>query len=136
MKTKAQLEARITELTRQVDKLYAENVALKRTLEGIGEDMDNGVIVSAGDITTEDYRKTVIGPQGLTVSLEPSTVPPMSKITYAQHYGGQTRVSLEGRWIGYIKQEDGGWRYYPKGWTTGGDIYPTLAACKASLEAE
>lgn len=61
-RTKAQLEARITELTRQVDKLHAENVALKRTLKGIGKDMDNGVIVSAGDITTEDYRKTVIGP--------------------------------------------------------------------------
>lgn len=65
----------------------------------------------------------------------------MSKITYKALFDNtSTAVYLDGKRIGAIRyiyrQGDRSWQYYPKGWNTGGDLFPTLAACKASLEAE
>lgn len=60
----------------------------------------------------------------------------LTYIPVAIRDGHTVKVHLNGKHIGSIRHDGGGWRYFPKGWTTGGDIYPTLAACKASLEAE
>lgn len=54
---------------------------------------------------------------------------------------GYLRVMLDGKWVGSIAHVDttdehqGGWQYTPKGEKKGGDIFPTLALCKKSLEA-
>lgn len=62
----------------------------------------------------------------------------MNKLSYITEH----RVLLDGRQIGTIKElyaEIGGnvtgYRYFPKGDPKGGDIYPTLAACKQSLKS-
>lgn len=65
-------------------------------------------------------------------------------ITYSAEY----KVFIDGVRVGTIEECYGakgygvgnrpgeiiGYRYYPKGQKTGGDLYPTLAACKQSLE--
>ena len=43
------------------------------------------------------------------------------------------KVRLDGKFIGTIKPEDGGWRYYPKGQSVGGDLFKTLGLCQKSL---
>lgn len=43
-------------------------------------------------------------------------------------------VYLDGKCVGTITLTPGGYQYRPKGAKTGGDFYPTLALCKASLE--
>ena len=70
----------------------------------------------------------------------------MSKITYKTLLDStSTAVYLEGRRIGtircghvnYIESfDETGWTYFPKGSIQGGETFYTLAACKASLEAE
>lgn len=59
-------------------------------------------------------------------------------ITYESTKAGAvltTRVMLEGRWIGIIKEVPGGWQYFPKR-GEGGTIHPTLQAVKRDLESE
>lgn len=48
----------------------------------------------------------------------------------------RVRVHLEGKYVGHIEQlSDGMWQYWPKGpKSEGGEKFPTLAACKQSLE--
>ena len=43
------------------------------------------------------------------------------------------KVRLDGKIIGEIKREDGGWRYYPSGKKTGGELFTTLQQCQKSL---
>ncbi len=61
----------------------------------------------------------------------------MSNITYIpvpEHF----KVKLDGKLVGVIKRSGDdrgyGWRYFPKGDRIGGQVFPTLAACKRSLE--
>jgi hypothetical protein len=56
-------------------------------------------------------------------------------------YVQTVEVYLDGQLAGKIKKvsKDGtisgyGWQYFPKGQTKGGEIYPSLLACKKSLE--
>lgn len=60
------------------------------------------------------------------------------KITYtALSLIGPVAVFLAGKRVGTIHQlTNRMWQYVPKGQRTGGDKFPTLALCKASLEAE
>lgn len=64
----------------------------------------------------------------------------MSNITYSEQT--TVTVKLDGRVIGHIKSQlwqsgrTFGYCYFPKGSKTGGDVFPTLAACKASLESD
>ncbi len=71
----------------------------------------------------------------------------MSAITYVEKYPGRRSIHigvyLDGRYVGVIKQTrlgkkvGGGTFYYtPKGSKNCGDLFPTLEACKKSLEAE
>lgn len=56
----------------------------------------------------------------------------------------QTRVTvyLDGKPIGEIREVEHprsvypGFAYFPKGQKDGGDVFPTVEACKTSLEAE
>lgn len=45
-------------------------------------------------------------------------------------------VKLEGKTVGRIFKTPEGFRYIPTGSKTGGEFFPTLEACKSSLEAE
>lgn len=56
----------------------------------------------------------------------------MSHLTYTEDT--QVIVRLDGKIVGAIRLTAGGWQYTPKGAKTGGDFYPTLGLCKASLE--
>ena len=38
--------------------------------------------------------------------------------------------------LGSIEKEVGGWRYYPKGKSVGGDLFPSIVAVKKSLESD
>lgn len=49
---------------------------------------------------------------------------------------GLVEVCLEGKLVGRIKQWKDGWQYIPLGQKRGGEIFPTLEACKKSLEEE
>lgn len=52
-------------------------------------------------------------------------------------YHTRTNVFLNGEHVGAIEHNKSGtFQYFPKDTDDGGDLYPTLAACKASLEAE
>lgn len=58
------------------------------------------------------------------------------KITYQEMIKQKTttvRVKLDGKQVGKIKQTNRGWEYFPEGKRTGGAVFQTLAACKASL---
>lgn len=44
-------------------------------------------------------------------------------------------VILDGKRVGVIRKEQGGWRYWPKDTDRGGELYPSLAAAKKSLES-
>lgn len=46
-----------------------------------------------------------------------------------------TKVMLEGKWVGIIKEVPGGFQYFPKR-GEGGTIHPTIQAVKRDLEAE
>ena len=59
-------------------------------------------------------------------------------IEYIHTIGGRVvRVRLNGKAIGEIRLEasieSAGWRYFPKGQKTGGELFSSLSACKRSL---
>lgn len=59
-------------------------------------------------------------------------------ITFEEKFNGGNPwhlVYLDGRQVGVIKSEGGGFKYYPHGATAmnAGDIFPTLVECKRSL---
>jgi hypothetical protein len=43
-------------------------------------------------------------------------------------------VKLDGRVVGDIREERDGYRYFPRRSKDGGLLFPTLSACKRSLE--
>lgn len=50
-------------------------------------------------------------------------------------HAGWIRVLLDGWYVGTIRPVSGGYAYFPKGCRSqSGDIFPTLMACKNSLE--
>lgn len=56
-------------------------------------------------------------------------------ITYAWNLtGNAVVVRLEGKHVGYIRKIGSGWQYFPLGKNEGGELFPTLDACKTSLE--
>jgi len=57
-------------------------------------------------------------------------------ITFKQIDPKTIHVLLENKRIGEIRTVDGGFQYFPKGQKKGGDVFPTLAACKQSLAEE
>ncbi|MFK4132456.1 hypothetical protein ACI2KR_09275 [Pseudomonas luteola] len=54
-------------------------------------------------------------------------------IKFKQEKATEVTVLWDNKTIGKILQEEGGWRYYPKGERTGGELYQSLGACKNSL---
>ena len=55
-------------------------------------------------------------------------------ITYEEKH--EVKVKINGKFVGTIRfVPNAGWRYMPKGTRVGGEFFPTLAACKLSLEA-
>ena len=60
----------------------------------------------------------------------------MANIIYAKVFETPEtyNVFLDGRITGRIHAIGSKYQYRPKGSRTGGDLYDTLAACKASLE--
>lgn len=66
----------------------------------------------------------------------------MSIPTFHTHANGAVDVHLEGQFVGRIgwfhtsEFAEKQWRYTPKGQKTGGELFPTLEACKASLMSE
>lgn len=57
-----------------------------------------------------------------------------SAIQYKANLGRRVGVYLLNRLVGRIHPVEGGWQYFPKGSKTGGEVHPTLDACKQSLE--
>ena len=57
-------------------------------------------------------------------------------ITYKDSNDGTISVYLDGKLVGKIHEHARGFRYYPTGAKTGGDIYKTIAEVKRSLESE
>lgn len=62
-------------------------------------------------------------------------------ITYHDLTRGELAVYIGRTRVGVIKRRDGirpkgkaGFQYVPKGQRIGGEVFPTLAACKLSLE--
>jgi hypothetical protein len=56
-------------------------------------------------------------------------------ITYTKLIDVQYIVKIDGKEVGRIRQEPDGFAYYPQNKKKyKGDTYPTLEACKASLE--
>ena len=51
---------------------------------------------------------------------------------------GNTGVSvrIDGKVVGEIRRVEGGFQYFPKGHSNGGEILPTVKAVKLTLEAE
>lgn len=61
----------------------------------------------------------------------------MNQITYEMSgLPHATWVLLDGKRIGVIKREIGGYRYHTRKPGNAGDFFPTLDECKKSLEAE
>jgi hypothetical protein len=60
------------------------------------------------------------------------------RISYVPMTYGRTLVFLDGKRVGNIEHDfvDQTYRYFPKGSTTGGEAFKSLALVKASLEAE
>jgi hypothetical protein len=57
-------------------------------------------------------------------------------ITYQERSQSKILVRLEGRAVGYIlRQGREGWQYRPYGVRAYGATFPTLEACKQSLQA-
>jgi len=57
-------------------------------------------------------------------------------ITFKQIDPKTIHVLLENKRIGEIRSVEGGFQYFPKGQKKGGEVFPTLAACKQSLAEE
>lgn len=45
-------------------------------------------------------------------------------------------VKLENRITGQIRSEEGGFRYYPKNWNIGGDLFPSLGDVVRALDSD
>jgi len=45
-------------------------------------------------------------------------------------------VRVEGKVVGEIRKVDGGFQYFPKGQSKGGEVLPTVQAVKRTLENE
>jgi len=45
-------------------------------------------------------------------------------------------VLLENKRVGEIRKVEDGFQYFPKGQRKGGEVFPTVAACKQSLAEE
>ena len=59
----------------------------------------------------------------------------MDAITYEDTgFNKVIRVNLGGKKVGEIRSVEGGWQYYPRGQSTGGEVFPTIGRCKESLE--
>ena len=56
--------------------------------------------------------------------------------TYGKNRWLIVHVLLGGKRVGVIRKETDGWRYWPKGSDTGGQLFPSIAAVKKSLESE
>lgn len=60
----------------------------------------------------------------------------MQMITYRATQDRQTtKVLLAGKLVGHITESRKGFRYTPRGSSVSGELSPTLAECKASLES-
>ena len=57
-------------------------------------------------------------------------------LTYKDLDAGGIAVFLDAKRIGTINGSSKGWRYHPKGTKIVGDAFPTLDACKKSLESD
>lgn len=58
-------------------------------------------------------------------------------ITYRQISKTEIEVVLDRKKVGAIYTVDGGFQYWPKGpRSEGGEVFPTLHACKQSLEGQ
>jgi hypothetical protein len=57
-------------------------------------------------------------------------------IAYTITNEGDIAVRLDGRKVGEIRMLPNGFKYYPRGAKTGGESFPSLEACKSSLEDE
>jgi len=57
-------------------------------------------------------------------------------ITYQELTPRAVMVRLGGKIVGTIKTVGDNWAYFPLGKRTSGEVFPSLAQCKASLEAE
>lgn len=44
-------------------------------------------------------------------------------------------VKLDGRIVGRIRKVEGGWSYFPKWQSEGGEVFTTLRECQKSLES-
>lgn len=62
----------------------------------------------------------------------------MTRLEYFSNFiGGYETVRLDGKVVGRIFRRDGGFQYVPNGnRKIGGEVYPTLEACKKSLESD
>jgi len=56
-------------------------------------------------------------------------------ITYKTLPNGNVKVYLDNKFVGTIKPISQSFAYYPQGSKTAGEILPTIAAVKATLEA-
>lgn len=56
-------------------------------------------------------------------------------ITYDPKPNG-VKVELDGRFVGVITLNREGYTYWPRGSSRHGEFYPTLEACKRSLETD
>lgn len=58
----------------------------------------------------------------------------MQALSYEEYLGG-VRVKMGRDLLGTISTVKGGYQYQPRGSRLVGDVFPTLAECKASLAA-
>lgn len=60
----------------------------------------------------------------------------MLSLTYSgPDVHGFVTVKLDNKFVGRIEPVEGGFRYFPKGSTAGGDKFYSLRACQQSLDA-
>lgn len=59
----------------------------------------------------------------------------MSDISYKTE-GKEVKVFLGSKLSGTIRESGTGYRYFPKGMSQGGEVYPTILMVKRSLEGE
>ncbi len=61
-------------------------------------------------------------------------------VTFHVRGDSAVNVRLDGRFVGVIRRligDNGGWRYHPRGAAhLAGEIFPTLDACKQSLQTQ
>ena len=52
------------------------------------------------------------------------------------YYRNNVDVYLDGKHVGVIKQEEGGYRYYPGKSKRGGELFTTIQQVRNSLESD